>query len=173
MFKLLILDVDGVLTSGRKTYDKDHNVLSKEYCDKDFTAIKRFIANGIPVILLSGDKNCNEGMAYARGLPFYFSERKKGKIDKLSKFHEICYKYNVSPDQVCALGDDWHDLQILQKVKYRYCPKDAIQEVKNICQVLPRDGGNGVVAELAALYKEFLPNEPLELESDSMWEGKK
>jgi len=41
MIELLILDVDGVLTDGTKVYDIDHNVLSKRYMCKDFTAIKR------------------------------------------------------------------------------------------------------------------------------------
>ena len=42
--KLLILDVDGVLTDGKKTYNKNHEVLSKSFLCKDFTAIKRFMA---------------------------------------------------------------------------------------------------------------------------------
>ena len=39
MFKLLILDVDGVLTTGSKTYDLEGNVISKEFNDKDFTCL--------------------------------------------------------------------------------------------------------------------------------------
>ena len=62
MIKLLILDIDGVLTDGTKTYDKDHNVLSKRFMCKDFTAIKKFIAANIDVVLISGDK-WNEKMA--------------------------------------------------------------------------------------------------------------
>ncbi len=53
--RLLILDVDGVLTDGTKVYDKDHNVLSKRFMCKDFSAIKRFIAAGIKVVMISGD----------------------------------------------------------------------------------------------------------------------
>ena len=49
MFKLLILDVDGVLTTGCKTYDLEGNVISKEFNDKDFTAIKRFKEKGLKV----------------------------------------------------------------------------------------------------------------------------
>lgn len=47
--KLLILDIDGVMTNGTKVYDDDHNVLSKSYNDKDFTAIKIFKQMGIDV----------------------------------------------------------------------------------------------------------------------------
>ena len=41
MIKLLILDVDGVLTDGKKVYGKEGTGLYKTFCDKDFTAIKR------------------------------------------------------------------------------------------------------------------------------------
>jgi len=52
--KLLILDVDGVLTDGTKVYDQNHNPVYKTYRCKDFTAIKRFIA--------AGSKNDNYGV---------------------------------------------------------------------------------------------------------------
>ena len=55
MIKLLILDVDGVLTDGNKTYDINHTCVYKKFNDRDFTAIKRFKATGINVVLLSGD----------------------------------------------------------------------------------------------------------------------
>ena len=55
MIKLLILDVDGVLTDGKKYYNRDGDVVMKTFCDKDWTAIKRFKALGIKVLFLSGD----------------------------------------------------------------------------------------------------------------------
>ena len=42
MIKLIILDVDGVMTDGKKYYDRDGNVMMKNFCDKDWTAVKRF-----------------------------------------------------------------------------------------------------------------------------------
>ena len=56
MFKLLILDVDGVLTTGLKTYDINGKVVSKTFGDRDFTAIKEFICAGVTTIFLSGDQ---------------------------------------------------------------------------------------------------------------------
>ena len=44
MIKLVILDVDGVMTDGTKYYDRDGKVVLKVFCDKDWTAIKRFRA---------------------------------------------------------------------------------------------------------------------------------
>ena len=54
MFKLLILDVDGVLTTGLKTYGIDGQVISKTFGDRDFTAIKEFICSGVNVIFFLG-----------------------------------------------------------------------------------------------------------------------
>jgi len=53
--KLLILDVDGVLTDGTKVYTQKHEPVYKRFRCKDFTAIKRFVAAGVKVIMLSGD----------------------------------------------------------------------------------------------------------------------
>ena len=55
MIKLLILDVDGVMTDGIKYYDREGTVKLKTFCDKDWTAIKRFRAIGINVVFLTGD----------------------------------------------------------------------------------------------------------------------
>ena len=53
--KLLILDVDGVLTDGKKHYDKEGNTISKVFCDKDWTALKLLKVVGIKTILITGD----------------------------------------------------------------------------------------------------------------------
>ena len=65
--KLVILDIDGVMTDGKKFYDKNGDVLCKQYNDKDFTAIKRFMATGIDVCFLSGD-NWNKVITTLQGL---------------------------------------------------------------------------------------------------------
>ncbi len=54
MNRLLILDVDGVMTDGTKTYGIRGEVLSKRFCDHDFTAIKKFKDDGWDVGLTFG-----------------------------------------------------------------------------------------------------------------------
>ena len=54
-FDLLILDIDGIMTSGHKYYDNGAEVVMKAYSDLDFTAIKRFKLKGFKVCFLSGD----------------------------------------------------------------------------------------------------------------------
>ena len=101
MVKLLILDVDGVLTDGTKVYDKNHNVLSKRFRCKDFTAIKRFMAAGIKVIMLSGDE-WNRTMAEKRNIDFICTRGADLSLDK------SVYLSNCRPDCIlflCSLFD--------------------------------------------------------------------
>ena len=79
--KLLILDVDGVLTDGTKIYNENHSPIYKKFRCKDFTAIKRFVAAGIKVVMLSGD-NWNKEMAQQRNIPFYCTRGKDLSLDK-------------------------------------------------------------------------------------------
>ena len=55
MIKLLIIDVDGIMTTGIKYYNREGEVKLKTFCDKDWTSIKRFRAAGINVVFLTGD----------------------------------------------------------------------------------------------------------------------
>ena len=146
--KLIILDIDGVLTDGTKTYDSNANVISKRYNDKDFTAIKRFMALNINVCFLSGDTNINEKMAKKRNIKFYSGRLSNGIIDKKEVLKTILKNYSVSSENSLYIGDDIFDIEIMKEVKFAYCPKDSPKCVKKICKVLNKNGGEGVIAEL-------------------------
>jgi 3-deoxy-D-manno-octulosonate 8-phosphate phosphatase (KDO 8-P phosphatase) len=146
--KLIILDVDGVLTDGTKVYDEQHKVLSKRFVCKDFTAIKRFIAAGIKVVMLSGD-NFNRSMAEKRNIDFYCSRNEDLSLDKsrfIQKFAEV---YNVAPTEMAFVGDDYFDLSMFKSLKYTFCPSDAPFIIHdNALHVLTAKGGGGVIVEL-------------------------
>ena len=161
--ELLILDVDGVLTDGTKVYDVDHNVLSKRYMCKDFTAIKRFIAAGVKVIMLSGD-NFNRQMAEKRNLDFYCSRNKDLSLDK-SRYLEVFNKnYNIDVNKMAFVGDDYFDLSIIKECSTTFCPSDSPSIIKeNSFHVLKSKGGEGVLIELYDFFiaKNWI-NEPTE-----------
>ena len=145
--KLIILDVDGVMTNGKKTYDNTGLCISKQFCDKDFTALKRIKAANISICFLSGDQNINEKIAKNRNIDFYLS-RNTNKIEFIPEFKKI---YNCNEKQMLYIGDDLFDLDIMKKVKYKFCPNDAILEIKEICKqsnILKAQGGNNVICEL-------------------------
>jgi 3-deoxy-D-manno-octulosonate 8-phosphate phosphatase (KDO 8-P phosphatase) len=149
MFKLLILDIDGVMTDGTKYYNLNNEVICKQYNDKDFTAIKRLKADGIAVCFLSGDVRVNEAMAEGRKIDFYSARDSNGKIDKIKFIKEFTRIYGATADEMAYVGDDIYDVEIMKKVGYSYCPFDAPNYVKtNSKCVLSRTGGTGVVAEL-------------------------
>ena len=148
MIELVILDIDGVLTDGKKYYDKTGMPFAKTYCDKDFTAIKRLRGAGVSVCFLSGDENVNKEMAKNRNIPFY-SARGKDKaefVDVLSK------NFQTKPENMVYVGDDLFDLSIMKKVGYPFCPSDACRDLITFCEFtgnnLMAKGGENVVEEL-------------------------
>lgn len=128
-FDLLILDCDGVLTDGTKTYDLAGYVISKNFCDKDFTAIKKFKAVGVEVIWLSGDTQVNQEVARKRNIDFYCSRGFDDKVDLLPIFQE---KYGASPDRMAYVGDDIFDYSIMANVGWPFCVFDADPTVKEL-----------------------------------------
>ena len=121
MIKLAILDIDGIMTDGRKYYGLDGIPFAKTYCDKDFTAIKRFRGSGIKVCFLSGDDRVNKPMAWNRNIDFY-SARGKDKADFVKLFER---NYNTKKENMLYIGDDLFDKSIMEIVGHAFCPNDA------------------------------------------------
>tara|TARA_R100001443_G_scaffold4277_2_gene12645 strand:+ start:43296 stop:43775 length:480 start_codon:yes stop_codon:yes gene_type:complete len=149
LFKLLILDIDGVMTNGTKLYDTEGNVTHKSFYDHDFTAIKRFIMEGVNVCFLSGDERVNRQMSKRRNIDYYHNP--KGH-DKSEYLEQICKNYDCTLQETAFVGDDIYDLQAMNEVAYPFCPCDATEDVSNFCglngHVLESKGGEGVVKEL-------------------------
>lgn len=153
MIKLVILDIDGVMTDGKKTYDLNGNVISKTYCDKDFTAIKRLRASGAKVCFLSGDNKVNEPMARNRNIDFH-AARGKDKADFIPLFIKL---YGCEPKDMLYIGDDLFDLSALKAVGHAYCPKDSPDVVRQYCghlNTIDRKGGDNVVARMVDILLE-------------------
>jgi len=147
--KLIILDIDGVLTNSCKTYNLEGEVISKDFNDKDFTAIKRFKENGISVCFLTGDDRVNRKIAESRKIPFYYIKDYPQKDDKVEMLTHIKTIYDVNDENIVYVGDDLPDFNIIKKIKNSYCPSDAINKIKKAAKtVLTRRGGTGVIAEL-------------------------
>tara|TARA_R100001509_G_C4845495_1_gene208161 strand:+ start:369 stop:893 length:525 start_codon:yes stop_codon:yes gene_type:complete len=142
--KLIILDVDGVMSDGKKYYSDDGFAQYKTFCDKDFTAIKKFKASGCNVVFLSGDNRVNKNLASNRNIDFYYS---RGKC-KTEFLEEILKKYNALKSETVFVGDDIFDLPLMSKLDFRFCPSDAVRELKNICTVLENRGGDNCINEL-------------------------
>lgn len=149
MYKLLILDVDGVLTTGLKFYDLDGNVVTKTFGDRDFTAIKQFICSGINVIFLSGDKQVNSKVAEKRKIPFFYSRRENGNLSKSDCAKEILKDYNLTKEEVIFVGDDLFDIEMRDFCSLMACPSNSHFLMKDKSDyVLNTKSGEGCVQEL-------------------------
>lgn len=153
MIKLVILDVDGVLTDGKKYYNREGEVLMKTFCDKDWTAIKRFRAMGITVIFLTGDP-FNESIARNRNIDVIVN-RKNGKhTDKSEFLEELVAKYKVKYSEIVYAGDDIFDIQIMKKIKHSFCPQDCPAIVEQNATPIPVNGGNNFAVALFEVLEE-------------------
>lgn len=147
MIKLVILDVDGVLTDGTKYYDRDGKVVLKLFCDKDWTAIKRFCAIGIPVVFITGDPY-NETILKNRNLPVIVNRSEGLHKDKVNYLAKVLDDYNCLAEEVVYLGDDLFDYGIMKEVGYPYCVLNSPRILQNISRVLPCNGGENAVMYL-------------------------
>lgn len=147
--KLVLLDIDGVLTDGTKMYDLDFKVIGKSFHDHDFAAIKKFRSAGIKVIFISGDDRVNLEMAENRGVDFILADKKEDKW----KF--ILKGYQCKPDEVAFVGDSMYDIGLLKKVGHAFCPSDAMAEVKKVAYPLGAKSGRGVVLSLYQYLERF------------------
>ena len=172
MVELVILDIDGVMTDGRKYYDSTGMPVMKTYCDKDFTAIKRLRGAGVKVCFLSGDEFVNKAMASNRNIDFY-SARGKDKADFLE---ELSLKYNTTTLNMAYVGDDLFDMSIMKAVGHPYCPQDACWDIREVCGVnntLSVPGGANAVMTFVELLlaRHLVPDATMEeIEAlDTQW----
>lgn len=142
--KLLVLDVDGVLTDGKKLYNLNGEVVAKSFIDRDSTYIKLFLQRGIQVLLLSGDYRVNKRFAEAKKLPFIYAPERKAEALK-----NYMSEHGVEWRQTAYVGDDLPDQKALDLVAEPYIPANAAIPLRSgKYRRLVRSGGEGVVEEV-------------------------
>ncbi|MBI3315848.1 MAG: HAD-IIIA family hydrolase [Candidatus Omnitrophica bacterium] len=146
--KLLVLDVDGVLTDGRMIYGNYGDELKCFYAHDGF-GIVTLLKMGIPTVILSSKKSkINERRARDLKIAKVYQNAK----DKLAVLGKILKKFKASPHEVCFVGDDWVDIPVLEKVGCAVGVPNAIEEVKERAHyVTERRGGHGAVREVTDL----------------------
>lgn len=146
--KILITDVDGVLTDGGLYYTSD-GLIMKKFNVKDGMGMKLLRDNGIKNAIISTDTS---ELIKIRGERLKVDYLYLGVWDKENKMLEICKKENVSPEQVAFIGDDVNDIGIIDNVGLSACPNDAVYDIKKkVDIILKNDGGKGAYREFANL----------------------
>jgi 3-deoxy-D-manno-octulosonate 8-phosphate phosphatase (KDO 8-P phosphatase) len=142
---LLLLDVDGVLTDGRITYD-DQGRETKSFDVKDGHGIKLLMRAGIKVGIITGRRSpIVEHRAQELGISIVY----QGALDKRVPYEAILAEQGLTDEQVAYVGDDLIDLPILHRVGFSAAVADAVDEVKAaVHYVARRRGGRGAVREI-------------------------
>lgn len=149
--KLVVFDVDGVMTDGSITYD-ENGVEYKTFNAKDGQGIVNLTKSGIKTAIITARENNTVKHRFEN---LCMTKLYMGQKNKLNALNEMLEEYNLDYSEVAYMGDDLPDLCILKEVGLASCPNDAVQEVKNVCHFISsKRGGRGAVRELTDLiYK--------------------
>ena len=149
--RLLLLDVDGVLTNGALHYSGS-NEESKSFHTQDGFGIRLLQEAGIDTGVITARKS--EVVARRAGelkMRYIY----QGTRNKNEALKEILQVSGYRPFQVAYMGDDWLDLVLLQQVGLAIAPANAVREVKEIAHfVTEREGGAGAVRDACDLILE-------------------
>ncbi|RCK72031.1 MAG: 3-deoxy-D-manno-octulosonate 8-phosphate phosphatase [Ignavibacteriae bacterium] len=153
--KMILLDVDGVLTDGKIILSSD-GVEYKNFHAHDGYGILKAKRAGIIVGLVSGrTSEVVSKRADRLGLDLVY----QGNEDKLSVFQEIKKKYNISEEETAFVGDDEFDIPLLKSVGFSAAPANAINTVKKVVDYVTKvEGGNGAAREVIDLILKAKKN---------------
>jgi 3-deoxy-D-manno-octulosonate 8-phosphate phosphatase (KDO 8-P phosphatase) len=142
--KLLLLDVDGVLTDNRLIYGDDGQEY-KAFYTRDGHAMVLIQKSGIEIGIITGRSS---ELVKKRMQDLKVKHLYQGVPDKLPTFETLMKTLNINPENVAYMGDDILDLPILSRVGLSACPKDSDPEViSRVDFVSQFDGGRGAVRE--------------------------
>jgi 3-deoxy-D-manno-octulosonate 8-phosphate phosphatase (KDO 8-P phosphatase) len=146
--KLLILDVDGVLTSGELPYTAAGGNEVRTFYVQDGGAIRCWQASGGVAALISGRES---RAVLARAKDLGVDSVTQGVSDKLPAYEAICREVGVADAEVSFIGDDLLDLPPMRRCGYPIAVANAVPQVKRAARyVTRRRGGEGAVAEAIA-----------------------
>lgn len=149
--RLLLLDVDGVLTDGTLLYTGQAGE-SKAFNTQDGFGIRLLGEAGIDTGIITA--RTSEVVA-RRAAELKMRYIYQGMPSKSEAFKEIGNLSGLRPFQIAYMGDDWLDLVLLQQVGLAIAPANGVAEVKDIAHfVTTRPGGGGAVRDACDLLLE-------------------
>lgn len=146
--KLLITDIDGVLTDGGIIYDNE-GMEFKKFNVKDGLVVKHLRDNKILVGVITGR---NSPVVENRCEELKFDFHYHGVKQKGAKLKEVLETLEIEYEEVAYIGDDLIDLPILSQVGLAVAAKDAMDYIKPAVHFVSNfDGGKGVFREVGDL----------------------
>lgn len=142
--RLLVLDVDGVLTDGA-IYVTDHGTEMKRFHVRDGLGIRLAMRAGLAVGVISG--RATRSVTY-RLAGLGIEHVIQGCSDKAVGLEQMCQRVGVAPREVAYLGDDLIDLPAMLRCGYPMAVANAVDEVRAAAAIVTKcDGGHGAVRE--------------------------
>lgn len=146
--KLLITDVDGVLTDGRIIYDSEGGE-SRFFDVQDGQGIRLLKAAGIKTIFVTVKPS---KAVERRATDLLVEKVYQGITPKTKVLEEILRNGDISKDEICYVGDDLVDLGVMKAVGFPVAVANACREIKESASyITQKSGGRGAVREVAEL----------------------
>ena len=149
--KLLLTDVDGVLTDSGMYYSETGDEL-KKFNTHDGMGLQLIRQKGVKTgIITSEDTRLVERRFQKLKLDYLYQGKREG--GKLASVKEICEKEGITLKEVAYIGDDVNCFELLSSVGLAACPSDALDTIKNIPGIIQmkKKGGEGCVREFVEL----------------------
>lgn len=146
--KLLIMDVDGVLTDG-KIFFHDHGVETKVFNTQDGFGIKMLQADGISVAVITGRQS---ELVTRRMQELKIDHVYQQQTDKFSVYQQLMHQLDLQKNQIAMVGDDLTDVKIIRDCGFGVAVANAQPIVKEYADyVTQMQGGDGAVREVCNL----------------------
>lgn len=163
--KVILMDVDGVMTTGEIVYDS-RGVEIKHFNAHDGLAIKLARAAGIKTGIISSRES---GTIRTRAAELKMDYLYLGRYDKLTALRELQEAVQVVSEHICFIGDDLPDIPIMKEVGLSVAVKNATEMTKSFAQyVSHKPGGEGAVREVVEIILES--QDMLKRAIDKIWE---
>lgn len=153
--KMIILDVDGTMTDGGVYIAEDGSQM-KRFNAHDGIAIKQLIKRGIVVGIIS--HSASTAMIHTRAEMLGIDHCYIGDAPKLEILGGWLQQLDYNLEEICYVGDDINDFDIMEAVGVAICPANAAKEIVGISDYkLSRNGGDACIRECyESLFKPVL-----------------
>ena len=145
--RMLVLDIDGVLTDGKIIIS--NNDEAKHFNVKDGLGLKLIQQAGIKVVIITGKSSRIVTIRCSQlGIKNILQDQK----NKLVAFQQLQQNYHLNQNDIGYIGDDLPDLAVMKKSGFSAAPQDAIEYIKNTADYICKNkSGQGAVREVCDL----------------------
>ena len=146
--KMLLLDVDGVMTDGGIFLGPD-SIELKRFHVQDGVGIALAKAAGLLVGIITGK---DSEAVRRRAIELGIDEVQQGVFHKEEGYEAILKKYGLRDEEIAYMGDDLLDIPILKRVGLSICVANGAEEVRRVSKyITKRRGGDGAVREVVEM----------------------